>query len=174
MTLGAGGHDPAWGAVDLPGPGGDQPGGDQPGGKRPGGDQTGGGQPAGDQPGGGQPGGGQPGGQGSAGADDTRPTLTLRAASTRSPSEPWISNRNSWPRAMPPRTCAETTAPSPTIPLTTSSFRTGSLNRDSFARPGKLFTASAAIVAREAGALTDAAHRSVVQGVVQLVQSGLR
>ena len=60
------------------------------------------------------------------------------------------------------------------LPLTTSSFRTGSLNRDSFARSGKLFTASAAIVAREAVAFTDVAHRSVVQGVVQLVQSGLR
>jgi PemK-like, MazF-like toxin of type II toxin-antitoxin system len=60
------------------------------------------------------------------------------------------------------------------ISLTTASFRTGSLNRDSFARPGKLFTASASIVAREAGALTDTTHRIVVQAVVQLVQSGLR
>jgi mRNA interferase MazF len=60
------------------------------------------------------------------------------------------------------------------IPLTTGSFRTGSLNRDSFARPGKLFTASAAIVTREAGALHDATHWSLVQAVVQLLQSGLR
>ena len=60
------------------------------------------------------------------------------------------------------------------IPLNTVAFRTGTLNRDSFARPGKLFTASAAIVAREAATLTDAAHRTVVQAVVPLVQSGLR
>ena len=60
------------------------------------------------------------------------------------------------------------------IVLTASSFKTGSLNRDSVARPGKLFTASAAIVAREAGALTDAVHRNVVQAVVQLLQSGFR
>ena len=60
------------------------------------------------------------------------------------------------------------------IPLTASSFKTGGLNRDSFVRPGKLFTASASIMVREAGALTDATHRKVVQAVVQLVQSGLR
>ena len=53
-------------------------------------------------------------------------------------------------------------------------FATGGLNRDSFARPGKLFTASAAIVIREAGALTPAVHRSIVQRVVVLLQSGLR
>ena len=46
------------------------------------------------------------------------------------------------------------------IPLTANSFKTGSLNRDRFARPGKLFTASATIVTREAGALNDATHRS--------------
>ena len=60
------------------------------------------------------------------------------------------------------------------IPLTASSFAVGGLNRDSFARPGKLFTASAAIIVRQPGALTAAAHRSIVQGVVDLLQSGLR
>lgn len=60
------------------------------------------------------------------------------------------------------------------IALTGNSFASGGLNRDSFARPGKLFTASASIVVREAGALLPVAHRTVVQGVIDLLQSGLQ
>ena len=60
------------------------------------------------------------------------------------------------------------------IPLMAGAFATGGLNRDSFARPGKLFTASASIVVRQAGALTPAVHRTIVQGVVVLLQSCLR
>lgn len=45
--------------------------------------------------------------------------------------------------------------------------------RDSFARPGKLFTASEAIVVRVVGSLTTAAHRSIVESVVKLVQSSV-
>lgn len=59
------------------------------------------------------------------------------------------------------------------IALTASSFASGGLNRDSFARPGKLFTASASIVIREAGALRPIAHRAIVNSVVALLQSGL-
>lgn len=59
------------------------------------------------------------------------------------------------------------------IPLTASSFTSGGLNRDSFARPGKLFTASASIISREAGALLPVAHRAIVNSVITLLQSGL-
>ncbi|MBI4194561.1 MAG: MazF family transcriptional regulator [Betaproteobacteria bacterium] len=55
-----------------------------------------------------------------------------------------------------------------------SSFASGGLNRDSFARPGKLFTASASIVIREAGALLPEAHRAIVTSVVNLLESALR
>ena len=59
------------------------------------------------------------------------------------------------------------------IALTASSFAPGGLNRDSFARSGKLFTASASIVIREAGALLPKVHRAIVNGVVALLHSGL-
>jgi mRNA interferase MazF len=52
------------------------------------------------------------------------------------------------------------------LPLTTSSFANGGLNRDSFVRPGKLFTASAAIITREAGTLTSAIHCELVESPV--------
>jgi len=60
------------------------------------------------------------------------------------------------------------------LPLAASSFATGGLSRDSFARPGKLFTASEAIVVRVAGSLTPAAHRSIVEGVISLIRSGVK
>ena len=60
------------------------------------------------------------------------------------------------------------------IPLTAGSFASGSLRRDSFARPGKLFTASAAIVERQSRTLTARTHRDLVRGVVELLQSGIR
>ena len=43
------------------------------------------------------------------------------------------------------------------VPLSATSFASGGLTRDSFARPGKLFTASEGIVVRAVGSLTPAA-----------------
>ena len=60
------------------------------------------------------------------------------------------------------------------VALTNSSFASGALHRDSFARPGKLFTASASIVMREAGALRPEFHRAIVASIVHLLESGLR
>jgi hypothetical protein len=54
------------------------------------------------------------------------------------------------------------------------SFAVGGLPRESFARPGKLFMASAEIVARVAGTLTPEAHRRVVQAVLDVIQSGVK
>lgn len=59
------------------------------------------------------------------------------------------------------------------VPLTVTSFTEGGLNRDSFARPGKLFTASQSIVTRQAGSLRAPAHRSVVEAAVALLRSSL-
>ena len=59
------------------------------------------------------------------------------------------------------------------VPLTNSAFATGGLHRESFARPGKLFTASASIIARDAGALLPDAHRAIVKSVVTVLESGL-
>jgi mRNA interferase MazF len=60
------------------------------------------------------------------------------------------------------------------IPLIGTSFALGGLPRDSFARPGKLFTASESIAVRVAGSLTSAAHRSIVDGVVKVIQSAVQ
>ena len=38
--------------------------------------------------------------------------------------------------------------------------------------PGKLFTANESIVLRRAGVLTAVAHRSIIDGVVRLLQAG--
>lgn len=57
------------------------------------------------------------------------------------------------------------------VPLVPSSFASGGLGRESFARPGKLFTASQSIVIRRAGALTAEAHRGVVERTVRLLTS---
>jgi mRNA interferase MazF len=57
--------------------------------------------------------------------------------------------------------------------LEATSFASGGLSRDSFARPGKLFTASEAIAIRVAGLLTPGAHRSIVEAVVNLIRSSV-
>jgi mRNA interferase MazF len=60
------------------------------------------------------------------------------------------------------------------LPLTSGSFGSGGLPRDSFARPGKLFTASESIVVRVAGSLIRAAHEGLVESVVALIRSGVK
>jgi mRNA interferase MazF len=60
------------------------------------------------------------------------------------------------------------------VALGEGSFESGGLGRDSVVRPGKLFTASEAIVVRQAGVLTREAHRKIVASVVAVLESGLR
>lgn len=60
------------------------------------------------------------------------------------------------------------------VAITPSSFQSGGLGRESFARPGKLFTASQSLAIRAAGSLAPAAHRDLVSRVVALLQSGVR
>lgn len=50
------------------------------------------------------------------------------------------------------------------------SFASGSLRSISYARPGKLFTASESLIAGQAGRLTQAAHREVVDAVITLLR----
>jgi mRNA interferase MazF len=59
------------------------------------------------------------------------------------------------------------------VELGATAFSSGGLPRVSYARPGKLFTASNTIVVRVAGQLTAAAHRGVVDAITQLLRSGL-
>jgi mRNA interferase MazF len=60
------------------------------------------------------------------------------------------------------------------FPLSAASFSEGGLPRESFVRPGKLFTANESIVVRRAGVLTAAAHRDVVGGVIRPLRSGVK
>lgn len=60
------------------------------------------------------------------------------------------------------------------VALTTGSFAEGGLPRESFVRPGKLFTASESIVVRPIGELTARAHRIVVEAIVSLLQAALK
>ena len=50
-------------------------------------------------------------------------------------------------------------------------FDEGSLHRTSFARPGKLFTANASIVARTAGQLTAKAAEAVLDAVIRVLRN---
>jgi mRNA interferase MazF len=59
------------------------------------------------------------------------------------------------------------------IPLTQSSFATGSLRMDSYARPGKLFTASHSLIVSEVGTLRSAPFVEIVEAAVALLHSGL-
>ena len=60
------------------------------------------------------------------------------------------------------------------VPLPSASFASGGLGRESFARPGKLFTASQSLFVKTVGQLTDASHRELVEHVVAVLRSGVR
>lgn len=56
------------------------------------------------------------------------------------------------------------------LPLGAADFDTGGLHMPSFARPGKLFTASAGLMVRAVGCLSPAAPRRVLMAVALLFQ----
>ena len=60
------------------------------------------------------------------------------------------------------------------VELTDADFDTGSLRVTSYARPGKLFTASSSLMVAEAGNLAQASLQSIVQAVIDLLRSGLQ
>ncbi|CAN5644137.1 hypothetical protein BH24ACT22_BH24ACT22_04240 [soil metagenome] len=59
------------------------------------------------------------------------------------------------------------------IELTDVDFEQGSLQRTSYVRPGKLFTASESLIVREVGTLSFEAHQKIVESVIELLRSGL-
>jgi len=56
------------------------------------------------------------------------------------------------------------------ILLEASDFHRGSLNRPSFARPGKLFTANRSLFVREVGILTEASLTRILDSVVNILR----
>ncbi len=56
------------------------------------------------------------------------------------------------------------------VELTDDSFESGGLDRTSYARPGKLFTANDSLIAKEVGALAPTAIRVLVAAVVSLLE----
>jgi mRNA interferase MazF len=60
------------------------------------------------------------------------------------------------------------------VGLVQGSFADGGLPRESFVRPGKLFTASESIFMRQVGRLTSTAHAAVLEGVITLLRAGLK
>ena len=61
-------------------------------------------------------------------------------------------------------------ADSGAVPLRDAEFSQGSLRLDSYARPGKLFTAHQSLLAAEAGKLKPEALALVISAVVRLLQ----
>lgn len=59
------------------------------------------------------------------------------------------------------------------VPLSDENFRSGSLRRKSYARPGKLFTANRDLLRARAGNLKAEAFEQLVQAVVRLLQEGV-
>ena len=58
------------------------------------------------------------------------------------------------------------------VRLDDGDFTSGSLQRSSFARPGKLFTANSGLIAAEVGRLKPDKYRQVVAAIVGLLQRG--
>jgi mRNA interferase MazF len=56
------------------------------------------------------------------------------------------------------------------VPLTPSSFRSGSLRSNSYARPGKLFTASRDLMVSQVAILTGSAGQEIVDAVVAILR----
>jgi mRNA interferase MazF len=60
------------------------------------------------------------------------------------------------------------------VELMDADFDTGSLRVTSYARPGKLFTASSSLMVSEVGNLAQATLQSIIQAVIDLLRSGLQ
>lgn len=56
------------------------------------------------------------------------------------------------------------------VHFTASSFNTGSLRSDSYARPGKLFTASRDLMVAEVAVLNGDAHQRLIDAVVRILK----
>ena len=59
------------------------------------------------------------------------------------------------------------------VKLLHSDFATGLLRTDSYARPGKLFTAHSSLLVRSIGRLTQPAQQRIAQAIVGLLQGAI-
>jgi len=59
------------------------------------------------------------------------------------------------------------------ITLADTSFRTGSLQVTSYARPGKLFTANHTLMTAQVGSLKDQMLKSIVDAIISILRAGL-
>jgi mRNA interferase MazF len=59
------------------------------------------------------------------------------------------------------------------VRLTPSSFGSGSLRTDSYARPGKLFTASRDLMVAEVATLTPDARQHLIEAVVTILRGSI-
>ena len=72
--------------------------------------------------------------------------------------------------------CQVTSQPytdSTAIEITNSDFASGSLLKTSYARPGKLFTANAAIMTKHVGDLQTAKLEEIVRAVISLLEKSI-
>ena len=60
------------------------------------------------------------------------------------------------------------------LPLTNADFQSGSLRMTSYARPGKLFTANASLMASQVGTLAGQALAGILDAVVRILRPGLK
>ncbi len=58
------------------------------------------------------------------------------------------------------------------VELTATSFERGGLDRTSYARPGKLFTANESLIVRSVGELSADAVEALVAAVIRLLRAG--
>ena len=56
------------------------------------------------------------------------------------------------------------------IKLTDSSFESGTLERDSYVRPGKIFTANQALIQSQIGILTTTSFEHIIDGVIGIIR----
>jgi mRNA interferase MazF len=60
------------------------------------------------------------------------------------------------------------------VTLADADFDAGSLRVTSYARPGKLFTASSSLMMSQVGSLSQGTLQSIVEAVIDLLRTGLR
>jgi len=58
------------------------------------------------------------------------------------------------------------------IRIDEADYKNGGLNVVSFVRPGKLFTANAALFNKNVATLTDASHEKVISAILQMLKNG--
>lgn len=59
------------------------------------------------------------------------------------------------------------------IEITSSDFTSGSLNKPSYARPGKLFTANTGIMTKHIGDLESAKLEEIIKAIISLLEKSL-